>query len=123
MVEGPRPITGPSLRAPAARTVVAERQRFADLLRVSEHAKTRLTGPLTEQDRSTLDKALTVLSQKGARSSLVVTGTTSYLVSVPNRTIITAFSPDRLHDSVVSGIDSVYFAPSPKTAGPQSGGQ
>ncbi len=99
-------------------------RKFADVLgaklRLSAHAQLRLEGaPITEGEARRLDEAARELSRKGGRSALVVVGQRGFLLSVPSRTVITAFSADRLEGAPVTQIDSAMFFA--QGAGPQRG--
>ncbi len=81
-------------------------------LRFSSHAKARLNSreiSLTEQEIEKLHSAIQTVESKGGRESLVVFPDKSFLVSVPNRTVITVFSNNNLEERVITNIDSVIF--------------
>lgn len=83
-----------------------------DRLKVSGHAQTRLEsrgidlGP-AEWDRvmSGVDRA----AQKGAKESLVMVDDVALVVSVKNRTVITAVDKASLKDNVFTHIDSAVI--------------
>lgn len=81
-------------------------------LKFSTHAKARLTSReihLSSQDVENLQKAVAKVELKGGREALVVFADKSFLVSIPNRTIITVFSNNNLKEKVITNIDSVVF--------------
>lgn len=81
-------------------------------LKLSAHAEKRLHSrniDLASLPSSTLDERLGEAERRGSRSALVVNGTSSLLVNVPGRTVITAFTPDDLSARVITNIDSVIF--------------
>jgi flagellar operon protein len=83
----------------------------------SGHAQTRLVSRqinLTEDDLSRLSGALDKAAAKGARSSLILmdsqqTGRVGLVVSVPNRTVITAVDTQYLKDNIFTNIDSAML--------------
>jgi|YNPNPStandDraft_1061719.scaffolds.fasta_scaffold18395_3 flagellar operon protein len=81
-------------------------------LKFSAHAKARLTSreiSLTDADIAKLHNAIQTVEAKGGRESLVVFSDKSFLVSIPNRTVITVFSNNNLEERVITNIDSVIF--------------
>lgn len=75
----------------------------------SAHAKARLHSrgvQLTESKLDALSQAIDKADAKGARESLILSDEAAYVVSVKNRTIITAFDRDNLRDGVFTSIDS-----------------
>jgi flagellar operon protein len=75
----------------------------------SAHAKARLHSrgvDLSDAKLEALSKAIDKADAKGARESLILSDEAAYVVSVKNRTIITAFDRDNLRDGVFTSIDS-----------------
>jgi flagellar operon protein len=111
---GPAPAT--PARAPAAPGAPA----FADLLRresgavdFSKHALQRIerrdidVGPAAlERLRGGIDRA----AAKGARDAVVLVEGTAFVVSVRNRTVITAVDPEHMREHVFTNIDSAVIA-------------
>jgi flagellar operon protein len=78
----------------------------------SAHAKARLHSRGVELDQAKLDaisNAIDKAEAKGARESLVLSDEAAYVVSVKNRTVITAFDRDNLKDGVFTAIDSAVI--------------
>jgi flagellar operon protein len=78
----------------------------------SAHAKARLHSRGVELDQAKLDaisNAIDKAEAKGARESLVLSDDAAYVVSVKNRTVITAFDRDNLKDGVFTAIDSAVI--------------
>ncbi len=76
---------------------------------LSAHAKERLASrnvELTAVDLDRIDRALEKLAEKGGRESLLMTDKAAFVVSVPNRTVITAMAPNEVSDHVFTKIDS-----------------
>ena len=75
----------------------------------SAHARARLHsrgGESNETRLNALSEAIDKADAKGARESLILSDEAAYVVSVKNRTIITAFDRDNLRDGVFTSIDS-----------------
>ena len=60
---------------------------------------------LSEESLQKLDTAVSDLDRKGARESLVYMDGTAFVVSVPNRTVITAMD-GRNEENIITNIDS-----------------
>lgn len=89
---------------------------FADALSVAEkrvsfskHALQRLTSrqlDLSDNDLAKLDDTVDKMAQKGARESLICLRDMAFIVSVPNRTVITAMDGSSVKESIFTNIDS-----------------
>ena len=78
----------------------------------SKHASQRLFSRGIELSNDTLTKiadAIDRASAKGSKETLVLTDEAALVVSVPNRTVITAFDRDNLREGVVTSIDSAVI--------------
>jgi flagellar operon protein len=89
---------------------------FADLLqdrlKVSGHAKTRMESRninLSQDDWNRVLGGVQRASDKGANESLVMVDNVALVVSVKNRTVITAVDKDNLKDNVFTNIDSAVI--------------
>lgn len=83
---------------------------YGSELKVSTHAEKRIQErniEFGEELRKTLSRAVDELQLKGARDSLILTDEGAFLVSVPNRTIVTAMDVNEMRDRAVTQIDSV----------------
>jgi flagellar operon protein len=81
-------------------------------LKLSSHAEKRVYSRgvnLTEYPGAELDARLGEAQRRGAKSALVMSGEAALLVNVPERTVITAFSPQDLRERVITDIDSVIL--------------
>ena len=81
-------------------------------IKFSGHARTRLASrqiTLTESDVSRLGQAMTQAAAKGAKDSLVLLDKTAFVVSVANRTVITAVAQDALKENIFTNIDSAMI--------------
>lgn len=82
-------------------------------LKFSAHARTRIDSrdiPLTEKDMKKLESAVDKAEEKGAKESLVLLGDMAFIVSVRNRTVITAVGSGNMKDNVFTNIDSAVIA-------------
>ena len=99
--EGIRPRTP---AAPGFGEILQER------LKISAHAQSRLSGGLGPEETRRLESAMAEAERKGAKQSLVLLGDLALIVSVANRTVITALGPERQQpNTVVTGIDSAVI--------------
>ncbi len=81
-------------------------------IKFSGHAQTRLASrqiTLTEGDLAKLGDAITKAAAKGARESLVLMDKAALVVSVPNRTVITAVARDDMKENIFTNIDSAVL--------------
>lgn len=78
----------------------------------SRHAQQRLFSRgifLSEENLTRLADAIDKAQDKGGRETLILSADTAYVVSVENRTIITAFDREDLRQGVVTSIDSAVI--------------
>lgn len=102
--------------AGSRQTVQDGKTSFADILSkaqekvsFSRHAQSRLQERnihLSDSDLARLDDTVSKLAQKGARESLIYLGETVLVVSVTNRTVITAMDGTRGNENIITNIDS-----------------
>ncbi|MGI4788058.1 MAG: TIGR02530 family flagellar biosynthesis protein [Janthinobacterium lividum] len=81
-------------------------------IKFSGHAQTRLASrqiTLTESDVARLGQAMTKAASKGSKDSLVLMDKTAFVVSVANRTVITAVASDALKENIFTNIDSAMI--------------
>jgi flagellar operon protein len=81
-------------------------------VKVSSHAQKRMDQgnidfSLDRQQR--IEEAVTKMEEKGADKSLVLMDGVAFVVSVKNRTIITAVDEDRTKEGVFTNIDSAII--------------
>jgi flagellar operon protein len=82
-------------------------------VKFSAHAQQRLAQAevqLGPQAMSRLEAAVEKAGQKGGKESLILLDDLAFVVSVKNRTVITAVGADRMADNVFTNIDSVVIA-------------
>ena len=96
------------------RQILSERVREGEHgLRFSAHALQRLVArgiSLTSYDLNRVDGAVERAKAKGAKDSLVLLGDLAFLVSVENRTVITALVGSSLRERIFTHIDSAVIA-------------
>jgi flagellar operon protein len=81
-------------------------------LKFSAHAKERLALRninLSQDDMTRMNAAVDKAASKGARQSLLVMQNQAFIVSVPNRTVITAMDGGSMKDNVFTNIDSAVI--------------
>lgn len=108
--------------ARAAQVGVVPGQSFADALtkagaasqlQFSRHALERVQRRGIELDSDTLGRLAEGVGRaagKGSRDSLVLVDGTAFVVSVSNRTVITAVGSEHMKDNVFTNIDSAVIA-------------
>lgn len=82
-------------------------------LRFSAHAQSRLTSrdlQLSEEDIQRIDSAVEKVQEKGGTETLVMLRDMAFVVSVPNKTVITAVQRTNAEPTVFTNIDSAVFA-------------
>jgi flagellar operon protein len=82
-------------------------------IRFSKHAVQRMKSrgiSLDKQKISKLDAAVNAASNKGAKESLVLMDELALVVSVRNRTVITAMSSNETRGNIFTSIDSTVIA-------------
>ncbi|MGH2863898.1 MAG: TIGR02530 family flagellar biosynthesis protein [Solirubrobacteraceae bacterium] len=82
-------------------------------LQFSKHALARVQRRGIELDSATLGRLSQGVKRaagKGSRDSLVLVDGTAFVVSVSNRTVITAVGSEHMKDNVFTNIDSAVIA-------------
>ncbi len=78
-------------------------------IRFSQHAQDRLKArniTFSQDQLQQLEGAVNSVAQKGGRESLVMMGDAALVVSVKNRTVVTAMDRSQMHGNVFTNIDS-----------------
>jgi len=108
-----QPVAAPRPNAPAAGPQgVGFEALLQDRLKVSGHAQTRLQSREIQLGNEEWERVLNGVeraAQKGARESLVMLDDVALVVSIRNRTVITAVDKQHLKDNVFTNIDSAVI--------------
>jgi len=93
-------------------TVLQQAVDKTQSLKFSAHAQERLALRninLSAADLDRMNNAVTKAASKGARQSLLVMDKQAFIVSVPNRTVITALDEGSMKENVFTNIDSAVI--------------
>ncbi len=85
---------------------------LTDRLKLSGHAQTRLESREIQLDGEAWERVMQGVEKaaaKGAKESLVMVDDVALIVSVKNRTVITAVEQSKLKDNVFTNIDSAVI--------------
>ncbi|HXL04561.1 MAG: flagellar protein [Firmicutes bacterium] len=105
--------------APAPRVI--EGKDFSEVLRreidkgeirFSGHAEMRMRMrniSLSQEEMAKLNDAVDRAEAKGARESLILMDKLAFIVSIKNRTVITAVDEERMKENVFTNIDSAVI--------------
>ncbi|HVB10871.1 MAG TPA: hypothetical protein VNM16_10955 [Bacillota bacterium] len=99
------------------------RQAMAPL-KLSAHAAERLRQAgvtLGPEAMQSVEGAVGQAAAKGAQTALVLLGSLALVVSVPNRTVVTAVDGARMGQGVFTGIDTAVIAQGPVPTGEARG--
>lgn len=119
---GVAPVSQPGVGGPGrtGKDAPVQGPSFSDVLRTrtqgvefSRHALQRLERrgiELGEQTLSRLTDGVDRAAGKGSRESVVFVDGTAFVVSVRNRTVITAVDPEHMREHVFTNIDSAVIA-------------
>jgi flagellar operon protein len=117
----PRVHSGALNIPPRQNTPKAETSGFEKILRdklqtkelkISAHAKMRMNMRninLSSEDMKALCSAVDKAEQKGVKSSLILMKDNAFVVSVKNRTLITAMDGESMKDNVFTNIDGAVI--------------
>ncbi|MEJ5251831.1 MAG: TIGR02530 family flagellar biosynthesis protein [Armatimonadota bacterium] len=103
---GAAPIQRPTRDDGAFRTALQEAQSS---VRFSAHAQARLQSRHIQLDAEAMrrvENAVDKVAEKGSRESLLLMDDVALIVSVRNRTVITAIDKENLKENVFTNIDS-----------------
>ena len=103
----------PAAKQPAQQKNVpsfaAELKRAKSEVSFSAHASERMKArgiDLSDEELSKLDDAVSKMASKGARESLIYMNDVALVVSIKNRTVITAMDGMSAKDNIFTNIDS-----------------
>lgn len=81
-------------------------------IKFSKHAQQRIETrgiKVNEQDLKLLNNGFQKAEEKGSRDSLIMVNKVAYVVSVENKTVITAIDDKNIKENVFTNIDSAVF--------------
>lgn len=81
-------------------------------LRFSQHAQDRLKARGLSLDENAINKlntAVDSIARKGGKESLIMMGDSAFVVSVKNRTVVTALDKSQMQGNVFTNIDSAMI--------------
>jgi flagellar operon protein len=81
-------------------------------LKISQHAQRRMDMRnirLTQEQKQLLNNAVEKASQKGVKESLILMNDLAFVVSIKNRTVITAMDGDSIKENVFTNIDGAVI--------------
>jgi flagellar operon protein len=104
----------PAVDGPGFDQLLKQRLSATDTkpLRLSGHAMERLQQrgiPVDAATMARLSEGVSKAAAKGSRDALVLVDSTAFVVSVQNRTVITAVGADNMRDRVFTNIDSAVI--------------
>jgi flagellar operon protein len=102
---GAKPTQGPSFSE-------VFQQKTDTTLKLSAHAQQRLTSrqiQLDAKDWEKINQGIDKAAAKGAKEALVLTEKAALVVSIKNRTVITAVDPQNMKENVFTNIDSAVI--------------
>jgi flagellar operon protein len=82
-------------------------------IKFSAHAQTRMESRDIEMkpgDYSRLDNAFNLAKDKGGNDSLILLDEKAFVVSIPNKTVVTVVDKSNLSNTVFTNIDSAVIA-------------
>ena len=92
--------------------VLNEKLDKKNKVKFSKHAKKRINSRNIQLGEKEIDKLLDGLEKaenKGSKDSLIMVDEVAYVVSVENKTVITAIDDQNVKDNVFTNIDSAVF--------------
>jgi flagellar operon protein len=105
---GVQPVTGPSFD-----DIFRQQQSAAGKLQFSQHALQRIERrgiDLSDGTLQRLEAGAARAASKGSRDSVVFVDGTAFVVSVRNKTVITAVDREHMREHVFTNIDSAVIA-------------
>ncbi len=103
----------PPIQLPGEKSFDAILQKELDVVKFSKHAQERLSErniTLNQADMSNLHHAIAMAEKKGSQDSLVLLRDMAFIVSVKNKTVVTAMQGETMRENVFTNIDSAVIA-------------
>ncbi|MDD2851655.1 MAG: flagellar protein [Desulfuromonadaceae bacterium] len=105
-----KPVVGQTSNSPFAQ--VLDQKLPSQGVKFSQHAQDRLKArniTFSAADLANLEGAVNNVAQKGGKESLVMMGDSALVVSVKNRTVVTAMDRAQMKGNVFTNIDSAVI--------------
>lgn len=102
-----KPLSGNTSSSPFAQ--VLDQKLPNQGVKFSQHAQDRLRArniTLSANDIANLEGAVNSVAQRGGKESLVMMGDSALVVSIKNRTVVTAMDRSQMKGNVFTNIDS-----------------
>lgn len=102
-----KPTVGQTTNSPFAQ--VLDQKLPTQGVKFSQHAQDRLRARnivFSSTDLANLEGAVNSVAQKGGKESLVMMGDSALVVSIKNRTVVTAMDKSQMRGNVFTNIDS-----------------
>ncbi len=93
-------------------TILSQKINENEEIKFSKHAEMRLKSRdinLTDMQMGKIKDAVNKASQKGVKDSLVMVDNIAFVVSIKNRTVVTAVDSTDLKENVFTNIDGAVF--------------
>lgn len=105
-----KPLSGKTSDSPFAQ--VLDQKLPPQGVKFSQHAQDRLRArniTFSANDLANLEGAVNNVAQKGGKESLVMMGDSALVVSIKNRTVVTAMDRTQMKGNVFTNIDSAVI--------------
>lgn len=96
----------------AFKEILEKKLESSNTIKFSKHAQDRLNSRsimLSDKELNQLAEGVKKAEEKGARDSLIMLNDIAYVVSIKNKTVITAVDNNSLEERVFTNIDSAVF--------------
>ena len=92
--------------------ILSQQLPSSEGLKFSQHAQDRLRSrgiTINAAEMGLLNSAVNDVAQKGGKESLIMMGDAAFVVSVKNRTVVTAMDRSQMQGNVFTNIDSAVI--------------
>lgn len=96
----------------AFKGILEKKLESSNTIKFSKHAQDRLNSRsimLSDKELNQLAEGVKKAEEKGARDSLIMLNDIAYVVSIKNKTVITAVDNNSLEERIFTNIDSAVF--------------
>jgi flagellar operon protein len=90
-----------------------QKEDTAASVKISSHAQKRIQSREIQFDSTTLktlDQVLEIGTQKGSKSTLVMAQNQAFILSIKDRTLVTALKQEEMNEYFFTNIDSVFVS-------------